>query len=259
MLSLLAARRSVILLVNTGLSSIRLQHAQMQYASSDPRRRLERAKRTAFWAQGLLETFGIADDVRGEFPRSPFLLVANHRSAIDIGMLLAHAPVSLVARADLEQWPVFGFAARSVGTVFVDRSAAASGAATLRSLVDALRAGQSMAIFPEGYTFEGDEVRPFQPGVALAAFMAKVPVVPVGLAYESGSRSAYVDMSFAEHVARVASSPASRVSMCIGDPMLPPSREERATYTERVRLNVQQLVHEARARVDSQSSTTGLV
>ncbi len=250
MLNLLAAQRSLALLVQTTLAVMRMEQAQRQFGASDTRKLSDRNARVRAWARALLDTFGIEDDVTGALPPGPFLLVANHRSAIDIGMFLAHADVRLVARADLEHWPVFGRAAQSVGTVFVERGGAASGAATLRSLVDALRTGQSMALFAEGYTYEGDEVRAFQPGLALIAFMARVPVVPVGLAYESGSRTALVDMTFAEHVLQVASSPRARVSMSIGDAIPPPNRDERAEYTERVRVEVQRLVQHARSRVD---------
>lgn len=251
MLSFRVLRRATTLMAHTTLCSMRLQHALNALSPADPRREQERAARTRAWARDLLDTFGIRSDVEGSFPESPFLLVANHRSAIDVGMLLAHANVSLVARDDLANWPVVGPAARSVGTVFVERKASASGAATLRTLVDALRAGRSMAIFPEGYTFEGDDVRTFQPGIALASFMSKVPIVPVGLAYELGSPTAFVDMSFAEHVARVANAEGAKVSMCVGAPIPPPTRDTRASHTDEVRTEVQRLVRRARLRVDS--------
>lgn len=244
-------RRTAVLGVDTLFASSMLKRALARPGLSAEEKQAEQDRRTRAWALGLLRTFGIEDDVEGTLPEGPFLMVANHRSAIDIGLMLAHADVAFVARADMANWPIFGYASRAVGTVFVDRSASASGAATLRELVDQLKGGKSIAIFPEGHTHEGDLVRTFQPGIALAAFMAKVPVVPVGLAYETGSPTAYVDMSFAEHVLRVAGSPGARVSMCIGAPIAPPTREERAAFTERVHCAVQLLVNRARLRVDA--------
>ncbi len=119
----------------------------------------------------------------------------------------------MVSRADLAGWPLIGFAARSVGTVFVDRADAASGASALRSMRTHLAAGSSVIVFPEGTTFPDDEVRPFQPGAFVAAARAGVDVLPVGLAYETGSGAAFFGEAFTAHLARWPP-PSPRASPC---------------------------------------------
>ena len=109
--------------------------------------------------------------------------MTNHRSAIDIGVVLATFGGTMVSRADLASWPVVGAAARAVGTVFVDRSSAKSGAATIRAIQKHLEEGQTINLFPEGTTFDGDEVRPFHGGAFVSAVRAEAEVLPVGLAY----------------------------------------------------------------------------
>jgi lyso-ornithine lipid O-acyltransferase len=130
------------------------------------------------WARALLRLFAIEVVLTGAIP-SPRprgapgrLLVANHRSAVDIGVLLATFGGTMVSRADLSRWPLVGAAARAVGTVFVDRASARSGAATIRAIARRLEQGQTIAVFPEGTTFEGDEVRPFRAGALTAAIRA---------------------------------------------------------------------------------------
>src|SRR5690606_26775233 len=116
----------------------------------------------------LLALFAVEVEVIGRVPGDPpergRVIVSNHRSTIDVGVLLATFGGTMVSRGDLARWPLLGRAARSVGTVFVDRGDAKSGASTIRSIQRHLATGRSIGIFPEGTTFEGDEVRPFHAG-----------------------------------------------------------------------------------------------
>ena len=176
------------------------------------------------WADGLLALFSIRVEPLEPVPPPNGrgrLVVSNHRSAIDIGVLLRTFGGRMVSKADLSGWPVIGAAARSVGTVFVARGDAKSGAAAIREIRDLLRAGQTVIIFPEGTTFEGDEVRPFQAGSFLSATNTGAEIVPVGLAYEEGSQAAFVGETFPAHLARMAAASApTRVRVAIGAPML---------------------------------------
>src|SRR5205085_450828 len=169
------------------------------------------------WARALLSLFSIECVVKGAVPpptrkgERGRLIVSNHRSAIDIGVLLATFGGTMVSRDDLARWPLIGAAARSVGTVFVDRASAKSGAATIRMLEKHLRAGRTMHIFPEGTTFDGDEVRPFHGGAFIAAARTEAEIVPVGLAYPKASGAAFVGETFPQHLARLAASDDTRM------------------------------------------------
>ena len=203
------------------------------------------------WARALLALFSIDVVIRGDV-RPPTrrgergrLIVANHRSAIDIGVILATFGGTMVSRADLATWPVVGAAARSVGTVFVDRSSAKSGAATIRLIQKHLEDGQTIAIFPEGTTFAGDEVRPFHGGAFIAAARSGAEVLPVGLAYPATSGAAFVDETFLAHLGRMAKSDATRMGLAVGAPIL--SKGMRAAeLAERAHAEVSRLVVEAR-------------
>jgi len=203
------------------------------------------------WARALLALFSIDVVIRGDV-RPPTrrgergrLIVANHRSAIDIGVILATFGGTMVSRADLATWPVVGAAARSVGTVFVDRSSAKSGAATIRVIQKHLEDGQTIAIFPEGTTFAGDEVRPFHGGAFIAAARSGAEVLPVGLAYPATSGAAFVDETFLAHLGRMAKSDATRMGLAVGAPIF--SKGMRAAeLAERAHAEVSRLVVEAR-------------
>jgi 1-acyl-sn-glycerol-3-phosphate acyltransferase len=171
------------------------------------------------------------------------LVVANHRSPFDIGVLLSLFGGNALSRADLAEWPVLGLAARRAGTIFVDRKSGGSGAAALRSIRRRLSEGASILVFPEGATFEGDEVRPFKPGAFAALRGLDVEVVPVGLAYDPGAE--FVEESFVEHVVRVTARPVTRCVVNIGAPR--PAGGRGQALAEALHDEVQALVNGARA------------
>lgn len=205
------------------------------------------------WARALLRLFAIDVTVDGALPPQTRLggrgrvIVVNHRSAIDIGVLLATFGGTMVSRADLARWPVVGAAARSVGTVFVERQRIESGAATIRIVQRLLGEGRTILIFPEGTTFDGDEVRPFQRGAFVAAAGAGAEILPVGLAYPRSSGAAFVDESFPAHLARMAKGPPTRMVLAVGTPFEAGPGERAKALTARAHAEVQALVRRARS------------
>ncbi|MEV6597025.1 lysophospholipid acyltransferase family protein [Actinoplanes sp. NPDC051346] len=110
-----------------------------------------RAIRTV--ARGLLAALGVRLVWRGRTPHTGSLLVANHVSWLDVLALLAVAPVTLVAKREVRGWPLVGAMARAAGAIFVDRDRPRRLPETVAEVAAALRAGRSVAAFPEGTTF----------------------------------------------------------------------------------------------------------
>ncbi|MBS2016163.1 MAG: 1-acyl-sn-glycerol-3-phosphate acyltransferase [Deltaproteobacteria bacterium] len=205
------------------------------------------------WARALLALFSVEAVIDGALPPPTRkgsrgrLVIVNHRSAIDIGVVLATFGGTMVSRADLAGWPVIGAAARSVGTIFVNRSNAESGAATIRIVQKALEDGMTINLFPEGTTFDGDVVRPFHGGAFVSAVRAEAEILPVGMAYPQGSGAAFVNETFTAHLARMAKSDATRMVVSVGEPFVV-RREDRATdVSKRAHREVSALVARARA------------
>lgn len=205
------------------------------------------------WAALLLRLFDITVVVRGEVPaptrsgQRGRLIVANHRSAIDIGVLLSTFGGTMLSRADLATWPVLGAAARSVGTVFVERTSARSGAEAIRTIQRHLEDGRTIALFPEGTTFAGDEVRPFHGGAFVAAVRAQAEILPVGLAYPSGSGAAFLNETFLAHLGRMASSGSTRMGLAVGAPIAFEKGIRAGALADRAHAAVSELVGVARA------------
>ena len=205
------------------------------------------------WARALLSLFDVETVILGPVPpptqrgERGRLVVSNHRSAIDIGVLLATFGGTMVSRSDLAGWPIVGAAARAVGTVFVDRANAESGAATIRAIQKRLDEGRTIILFPEGTTFDGDEVRPFFGGAFIAAARAGAEILPVGLAYPRASGAAFVNETFPQHLARMSRSTETRMVVAVGAPITVAKGSRAGPLTKRAHAEIVSLVRLARA------------
>src|SRR5690349_20295065 len=174
------------------------------------------------WAKSILRLLHVelkVDPSPDPFPRGtgPRLVVANHKSTVDILLMLHLFGGNLLARGDMANWPAVGVMARRAGTLFVDRTDPASGAAAVQSMRDRLRRGVTVCVFPEGTTFPGDEVREFQPGAFVAIAREKGSVTPVGIAYET-PEAVFGDEPVVDHMKRIAESSSIRVAVAVGTP-----------------------------------------
>ncbi len=193
----------------------------------------------------LLRIFGIEAHGQNTLPAHAGgrLVVANHRTAFDIGVLMSQFAGVMLSRGDLSSWPVIGTLAREGDTIFVDRESGHSGARAIRAIRRALSAGATVCVYPEGTTYVGDEVRPFLAGAFAAARGLDAQIVPVGLAYDHGVE--YFHTTFTEHLRRVAARPTTRVVMKVGEPFLANAKSgELAAEAQR---RVQGLVDQARS------------
>jgi 1-acyl-sn-glycerol-3-phosphate acyltransferase len=204
------------------------------------------------WARSLLKVLDVVTEVQGPAEplaknATPTLVVANHRSVLDILLVLQLFGGQLLARGDMASWPAIGAMARRAGTLFVDRNDPSSGAVAVRRMRERLRRGITVSVFPEGTTHAGDDVRPFQPGAFLAIVRERGHIVPVGFAYERPD-AIYGDEPVMDHMKRLVRTRSIRVGVAIGAP-LPAVGPDVATLAERVRGEVEKLVHQARGTV----------
>ena len=137
------------------------------------------AARLAFRVAGI----GLKTVVNGALPGVPHVLVANHASYLDSLVLVALLPprYTFIAKRELVgQWVPRLFL-RGIGTIFVERFEAARSAEDVDQMIEALRRGQSLAVFPEGTFSREAGLKPFRMGAFLAAARATAPVAVAGL------------------------------------------------------------------------------
>src|SRR5216683_2513376 len=100
----------------------------------------------------------------------PVLFAANHISYTDITILGSVITGSFIAKAEVADWPFFGWLAKLQRSVFVDRQVRTT--ATQRDAIsDRLAAGDALILFPEGTSGDGNRVLPFKSALFGAAHM----------------------------------------------------------------------------------------
>ncbi|BFI94522.1 MAG: lysophospholipid acyltransferase family protein [Rhodanobacter sp.] len=151
-----------------------------------------------WWSTALLRIFGLRSVRFGQPLADPVLFVANHTSWIDIVLLHSQRAVCFVAKAEIARWPLVGWLAASGGTIFHRRGSNHSLAAVMQVMVERLRAGRSVAVFPEGGTGHDGVLKVFHARIFQAALDAESPLQPVALRFARGGRR-IVDAGFREH------------------------------------------------------------
>lgn len=111
------------------------------------------------------------------------VLVANHESYVDCVILLAALPVmpKIVVNERLPGAPVIGTCVHAAGYLCVDRTSTATRITCADGLANALDAGASLLVFPEGTFPDHPGLLPFRLGAFSAAATAHRPVVPITL------------------------------------------------------------------------------
>ena len=139
--------------------------------------RLPFSKRLPFWYHRMCcRILGIRIEVFGHRSRTrPTLFIANHASYLDIAIYGALIQGSFVAKAEVAKWPIFGLLAKLQNSVFVDRRVRTS-RLQAKSIVSRLERGDSIILFPEGTSGDGNRVLPFK-----SALFAVANIKPHGL------------------------------------------------------------------------------
>jgi 1-acyl-sn-glycerol-3-phosphate acyltransferase len=99
----------------------------------------------------------------------PVLLVSNHTSWLDIPVLSAVAPVSFIAKREVSRWPFVSALARLQRTVFVDRERRGAVGDTTNEIMTRLGQGDTVVLFAEGTSSDGNRVLPFKTSLFGAA------------------------------------------------------------------------------------------
>jgi len=112
------------------------------------------------------------------------LVIANHLSYTDAILLVATCPrpIRLVGSAHLLRFAVLRWVFRAFGVIPVRPNDAY---ATIRQTAAALRAGEVVAIFPEGKISVTGQMLPFQKGALAIARLANVLITPIGISYSN--------------------------------------------------------------------------
>jgi 1-acyl-sn-glycerol-3-phosphate acyltransferase len=126
---------------------------------------------------------GVRIRVTGEerIPPGTCLFVANHTSSADAPAVVGAIPrrIAILLKESLFRWPIVGQAFTLARFIPVNRRERDSALKSLEKAIEALQAGQSFLIYPEGTRSPDGRLQVFKKGAAVMAIKAKVPIVPI--------------------------------------------------------------------------------
>ena len=141
-----------------------------------------------YWAgvKGVMffvRVVGVRIRVRGleRIPRGACLFVANHTSSADAPAVVGAIPrrIAILLKESLFKWPIAGQAFTLARFIPVNRGARDSAIASVGKATEALMAGQSFLIYPEGTRSPDGRLQEFKKGAVVMAIKAGVPIVPM--------------------------------------------------------------------------------
>lgn len=140
------------------------------------------------WCQVFVRAFNVSLRVhqryRDKLPKQA-IYIANHPSAFeDIGMP-AIIRARFLAKYEVKNWWIVGRIATACGSIYVKREEKSSREQAGRELLDVLKGGDSIALYPEGGCMGRRIHTPFRHGVFRISMDSGVPIVPVFLHYEA--------------------------------------------------------------------------
>lgn len=136
------------------------------------------------WSRAVCRILNLRLHITGKPEPDARLWVSNHISWLDIIALGSQLPCQFVAKGDVADWPVIGYIAKGIGTLFVKRGDFGQTSDTAELMVWRLRQGKRLLLFPEGTTTNGERVLRFHGKLFQPAQRAGVSVQAVALRYE---------------------------------------------------------------------------
>jgi 1-acyl-sn-glycerol-3-phosphate acyltransferase len=131
----------------------------------------------------FVRVVGVRVRVKGleRIPQGVCLFAANHTSSADAPAIVGAIPrrVAVLLKESLFKWPIVGRAFQAVRFVPVNRGAREAAIASVEQASEAMKAGQSFLIYPEGTRSPDGRLQEFKKGAVVMAIKAGVPIVPM--------------------------------------------------------------------------------
>ena len=111
-------------------------------------------------------------------PKKTYVIVANHSAQMDIvaGVYACPLPAKFLAKSEIKYIPFFGYMTKMLA-IMVNRGNKESREKSFRLMVEALRKGESLFIYPEGTRNRSEQLlKEFKDGAFRVAIMAQVPI-----------------------------------------------------------------------------------
>ena len=161
-------------------------------------------------------------------------MVCNHISWLDIVVIHATRNCRFISKADVQHWPLLGTLARGAGTLFIERESRRDAMRVVHHMAESLRAGEVLAVFPEGTTGDGTKLLPFHANLLQAAISVNAPVQALAIRFVEGASGqqslapCYIgDDTLLQSLWRTACTSGLQAQLVFGETEFPQGRDRR--------------------------------
>lgn len=160
------------------------------------------------WAKLTLWIYDIKIKRLGTTNNEPAIITTNHISYWDILTISATYRTFFVSKASVKNWPLIGWGAQFVRTVFIEREKALSAIDVLnKKAVALLKHNDSVVMFAEGTT-STHPCLPFKSGAFHMSMSTQKPIKPIAVYYSRMDYIRWIDNdSFVPHLLRMTPAP----------------------------------------------------
>ena len=118
---------------------------------------------------------------RERIPQGVCLFAPNHTSSADAPAVVGAIPrrIAVLLKESLFRWPIVGKAFQVAHFIPVNRGMREAALVSVDKATEAMKAGQSFLIYPEGTRSPDGRLQEFKKGAVVMAIKAGVPIVPM--------------------------------------------------------------------------------
>lgn len=215
-------------IITTTLYYVLSAHLALPYKTDKIPYKQNRVKK---WAQSCLRILKVKLEVTHHTPEEVHgLIMANHRSYVDILIILSLYPSSIVAKHTIGRWPIINIAVSIADIILVKRGKMSSSLQTMRAIKERIESNRNVILFPEGGIHEHYELSNFKNGSFLIAAQLNTPVTPIAIRYEQKKDAWYENISFLHHFYRQMGKKNTRVKVQVMPSIL--NNDARSCKTE---------------------------
>jgi len=199
--------RVLLIILSTLLIEVFLLSGQLLLTFFTPFRMRWRNFCVQTWARLVAMIMNMQVQAQGQPPQPPFFLASNHLSYIDIIAYFTQVHCLFVAKAELADWPIMGWLAKSGNTLFINRNNKRDIPRVNALIEKAIHESDGVIVFPESTSSKGSDVLPFKSPLLEYAAEKNFPVSYATIHYRTGRADppAYLavcwwgDMTFGGH------------------------------------------------------------
>lgn len=112
------------------------------------------------------------------------IYVCNHRSFLDPVVVLRYLDAFVIAKAEVAKYPIINKGAEITGVLYVNRESKDSRNEVREKMIETIKSGHNVLVFPEGTVGVLKGTLPFRSGTFFEAVENGIKVVPIALDFK---------------------------------------------------------------------------